>query len=98
ARFVKVPPTGKQPTPEKQERCLAELFLDYNAVGITAVCERDAYPDQVPVYKALRDSGQASMRVALSCHVDSEGDLATIQANIHRVAADPLFQKNDSLL
>ena len=98
ARFVKVPATGKQPTTEEQQRCLAELFRDYNSVGITAVCERDAYPDQVPVYKALRDSGRASMRVALSCHVDSEGDLAAIQASIRRVAADPLFQKKDSHL
>lgn len=98
ARFVKVPATGKQPTVEEQQRCLAELFRDYNSVGITAVCERDAYPDQVPVYKALRDSGRASMRVALSCHVDSEGDLAAIQASIRRIAADPLFQKKDSRL
>jgi predicted amidohydrolase YtcJ len=98
ARFVKAPATGKQPTAEEQQRCLAELFGDYNSVGITTVCERDAYPDQVPVYKALRDSGRASMRVALSCHVDSEGDLAAIQASIRRVAADPLFQKKDSRL
>src|SRR5208282_2438821 len=82
----------------EQQRCLAELFRDYNSVGITTVCERDAYPEQVAVYKALRDSGDASMRVALSCHVDSEGDLAAIQASIRRVAADPLFQKKDSLL
>jgi hypothetical protein len=38
------------------------------------------------------------MRVALSCHVDSEGDLAAIQAGIRRVAADPLFQKSDTRL
>jgi predicted amidohydrolase YtcJ len=98
ARFVKVPVTGKQPTAEDQQRCLAELFRDYNSVGITAVCERDAYPDQVPVYKALRDSGQANMRVALSCHIDTEGDLAAIQASIRQVAADPLFQHKDTLL
>jgi predicted amidohydrolase YtcJ len=98
ARFVKVPETGKKPTVEDQRHCLAELFRDYNSVGITAVCERDAYPDQVPVYKALRESGQASMRVSLSCHIDTEGDLAAIQAKIRRVAADPLFQQKDSLL
>jgi predicted amidohydrolase YtcJ len=98
ARFVKVPETGKKPTAEDQQHSLAELFRDYNSVGITAVCERDAYPDQVPVYKALRESGQASIRVSLSCHIDTEGDLAAIQANIRRVAADPLFQQKDSLL
>jgi predicted amidohydrolase YtcJ len=98
ARFAKAPATGKQPTPEEQQRCLAELFRDYNSVGITAVCERDAHPDEVAVYKALRDSGQANMRVSLSCHIDSEGDFSTIQASIRRVAAYPLFQKNDTRL
>jgi predicted amidohydrolase YtcJ len=98
ARFLKVPATGKQPGPEDQQRCLVELFRDYNSVGITAVCERDAYPDQVAIYKAARDSGHTSMRVSLSCHIDTEGDLAAIQASIRHVAADPLFQQKDSLL
>jgi predicted amidohydrolase YtcJ len=98
ARFVKVPVTGKQPTAEDQQRCLLELFQDYNSVGITAVCERDAYPDQVPIYKAVRDSGKASMRVSLSYHVDTEGELETIQSNIKKIAANPLFQRKDTLL
>ena len=98
ARFIKMPSTGKQPTRENQERCLIDLFRDYNSVGITAVCERDAYPDQVSVYRAVRDSGKANMRVSLSCHVDSDGDLAAIQDKIRQVAADPLFQRKDTLL
>lgn len=98
ARFVNVPATGKQPGGDDQQRCLIGLFRDYNSVGITAVCERDAYPEQVPVYKAVRDSGQASMRVSLSCHIDTEGDLETIRGNIQKVAANPLFQKKDTLL
>jgi predicted amidohydrolase YtcJ len=98
ARFVKVPETGKQPNSQDQQRCLLELFRDYNSVGITAVCERDAYPDQVPVYQAVRDSGRANMRVSLSCHVDTEGDLAAIEAHIRQIAANPLFQRKDSLL
>jgi predicted amidohydrolase YtcJ len=98
ARFIKVPATGKQPNSQDQQRCLVELFRDYNSVGITAVCERDVYPDQVPLYKAVRESGQASMRVSLSYHIDTEGDLGAIQDHIRKVAADPLFQKKDSLL
>ena len=98
ARFVKVPATGRTPTPEDQQRCLAELFRDYNSVGLTAVCERDAAPDQIPVYRALRDSGRSNMRVALSYHISSEGDLATIQQNIRRVAEEPLFKQKDPLL
>jgi predicted amidohydrolase YtcJ len=98
ARFVKVPLTGKQPNAQDQQRCLLDLFRDYNSVGITAVCERDAYRDQVPIYKAVRESGHANMRVALSCHIDSEGDLEAIQAAIRQLAADPLFLQKDSRL
>ena len=98
ARFLKVPQTGKQPTKQDEENCLVELFRDYNSVGITAVCERDAYPDQVPIYKAVRQSGRTSMRVSLSCHIDTEGDLEAIQNRIRQLATDPLFQKSDTLL
>ncbi|MGO9203060.1 MAG: amidohydrolase [Limisphaerales bacterium] len=98
ARFVKVPAVGRQPTPEEQERCLAELFRDYNSVGITAVCERDAYPDQIPVYQAYRQSGGATMRVALSHHLDSEGGIETIRENVRRIAGHPLFKNKDLML
>ncbi len=98
ARFVKVSTTGRQPTAEDQERCLATLFQDYNSVGITAVCERDVYPNQVPIYQALRDHGRTNLRVALSYHIDSEGELGVIQHNIRRVAAHPLFQQQDPFL
>jgi predicted amidohydrolase YtcJ len=98
ARFVKVPAVGRQPSLAEQERCLAELFRDYNAVGITAVCERDAYPEQIPVYQAYRQSGGATMRVALSHHLDSEGDLATVRENVRRIAEHPLFKNKDLML
>lgn len=47
AKFLKIPATGRQPTAQDQQRCLLDLFRDYNSVGITAVCERDAYPEQI---------------------------------------------------
>jgi len=97
-RFLKVPSTGKQPTPGDQQRCLEQLFRDYNSVGITGVCERDVYPEQVPVYQALRDSGRATVRVALSYHVGSEGDLGKIRETIQGVARHPLFANKDPML
>jgi hypothetical protein len=98
ARFLKIPTTGKQPTLPEQERCLADLFQDYNRVGITAVCDRDVYPDQVPVYQALRDHGRATVRVALSYHVDSDGDLVKVREAIQAVARHPLFKNKDPML
>jgi predicted amidohydrolase YtcJ len=97
-RFVKIPPTGKPPTAEDQQLRLAELFRDYNSVGITGVCERDAYPDRIAVYKAVRDRGVGNVRVALSYHVGYEGDVGEIQRNIRAVAEHPLFKEKDPLL
>jgi predicted amidohydrolase YtcJ len=98
ARFLKNPVTGKQPTPAEQQDCLAALFRDYSSAGITAVCERDAYPDQVPIYQGLRDSGRATVRVALSYHVDSEGDLTKVRSSIQAVSRHPLFTNKDPML
>ena len=98
ARFLKLPAAGRQPTLPDQERCLADLFHDYNSVGITAVCDRDVYPDQVPVYQALRDHGRATVRVALSYHVDSDGDLSKVREAIQAVARQPLFRNKDPML
>jgi predicted amidohydrolase YtcJ len=98
ARFLKIPPIGKQPSPEDQQRCLAQLFADYNSVGITGVCERDAYPYQLPIYQAYHDTGRASVRVALSHHVGSEGDLSKICETIEQIARHPLFTKKDPML
>lgn len=97
ARFLKVPSGGKTPTAADQQRCLAALFKDYNSVGITAVCERDVYPDQVEIYQAVRDQGSA-MRVALSYHVNSDGEWAGVRDSIQAVAQHPLFKNHDSRL
>jgi predicted amidohydrolase YtcJ len=98
ARFLNIPVTGRQPSLTDQQGCLAKLFRDYSSVGITGVCERDAYPEQVPVYQGLRDYGRATVRVALSYHIDSDGDLAKIQESIARVARHPLFMNQDPML
>ncbi len=97
ARFLKVPGSGRTPTAADQQRRLAALFKDYNSVGITAVCERDVYPEQVNIYQAVRDQGPA-MRVALSYHVTSEGEWAKVRDSIQAVAQHPLFKNHDPRL
>lgn len=96
--FLKIPATGIQPSREDQIRCLTELFQDYHAVGITTVCERDASVQEVEIYQAVRESGRSTMRVALSCNVDSKGDEKTIREAIRRVADHPLFKQKDPRL
>ncbi len=41
-RYVKSKSTGKNATDEDYYRRTLELFKDYNSVGITAICDRDA--------------------------------------------------------
>jgi predicted amidohydrolase YtcJ len=97
-RYVKVKSTARVPSLEDKARRLAELFADYNAVGLTSVCERDASPEEIEVFKELRRRGGLTVRVSVSQHIDSIGALADIEAAIRRVAADPLFRERDDWL
>ncbi len=100
ANYVKIPESGRSPaaTAEQRARRLAELLKDYNAVGITGICDRDASAAIIELYKNLRRRGELTVRTAISQHIDTLGPMADIQANIRRVAADPLFTQRDDLL
>jgi predicted amidohydrolase YtcJ len=96
SRYVKVKSSKRQPSrPEKLVR-LRELFADYNAVGLTSVCDRDASVEEIEVYEELRRSGPMTVRVSLSHHIESIGP--GVEDNIRRVAAHPLFQERDDWL
>ena len=58
------------PTAEDKAQRLSALFSDYNAVGLTSVCDRDTSPDQIETYKQLRARGELTVRVCLSHHID----------------------------
>jgi predicted amidohydrolase YtcJ len=97
-RFVKSQASGRQPTAAERAQRLIELFRDYNAVGLTSIGDRDASLEELELYKSLRTSGQLTVRVSASQHIDTFGPLPDIQANIRRVAADPLFTERDAFL
>jgi predicted amidohydrolase YtcJ len=89
-RYVKVRGSGTRPTSADQDRRLLELFRDYLASGITAICDRDASPDAIERYRKLRDAGKLPVRVVASHHVDTIGPIAEIQQKIRAVGAHPL--------
>lgn len=97
-RYVKVKSSARQPTSAERAQRLTELFADYNSVGLTSVCDRDASPEEIELYKELRQRRQLTVRVSVSQHVDSAGPLDAIQANIRQVARDPLFNDRDDWL
>lgn len=98
SRFVKPTAPARSPTPEQKAARLAELFADYNRVGLTGVGDRDAGPDDVAVYRDLWKAGRLTLRVRISKHVESLGPIDTVQAGIRDVARDPLFLTGDDWL
>lgn len=97
-RYVKYDAPTRPASLADRVRRQAELFADYNAVGLTTVCDRDAGPEQLELYQELRRTGRLSVRVQVSQHIDSLGPLDQIQDKIRRVARDPLFTERDDWL
>src|SRR5438552_8793599 len=97
-RYVKVKSSKRQPTRAEKVERLRELFADYNAVGLTSVCDRNAGSDEIETYKQLRASGSLTVRVSLSQHIDTLGPLDGVLANIRQVSQDPLFKERDDWL
>lgn len=95
---LKIKDPAPPASPEAKARRLAELFADYNSAGLTSVCDRDAKPADIDLYRELRRSGRLTVRVSVSQHVESLGPLDEIQANIRRVAQDALFKERDDWL
>jgi predicted amidohydrolase YtcJ len=97
--YVKLPSSsGKSASEEQKLERLQQLFKDYNSVGFTSICDRDADVGALALYKKLRERGALTVRVSASQHIDTLGALTNIQQNIRRVAADALFKEKDDLL
>lgn len=96
-RYVKVESSGRQPTESDRIERLHALFKDYNSVGITSICDRSTSPNSIPLYETLRDRGDLTVRLALSHHVGTTGDLGKIQETIRKIAAHPL-RRDDPML
>ncbi len=96
--YVKLPSPGKEATDSEKSQRLLQLFKDYNSVGLTSICDRDAKEDAIGLYQELRTNGALTVRLSVSHHIDTAGPLAEIQANIRRVAAHPLFREKDDFL
>src|SRR6185503_9084808 len=98
SRFVPVKASTRQATEEEKRRRLAELFRDYNSVGLTTICDRDASESAIELYKELRSRGELPVRVAVSQGVGSVGEGEKIQERIRKIGADPLFREKDDWL
>jgi predicted amidohydrolase YtcJ len=96
-RYVRSQSTGRQPTDlDRMERLLA-LFKDYNSVGLTSIVDRDASVSAIEQYRQLHDKDRLPLRIAVSQHIDTSGDIDQVRKRIRQVAENPLC-KGDSML
>jgi predicted amidohydrolase YtcJ len=89
-RYVKAKSSDRRPTEADRYRRTLELFKDYNASGLTTVCDRAAEPDAIARYQKMRDAGDLTVRLAVSVHIETIGPTETIQRHIRSVADMPL--------
>lgn len=97
-RYVKASSSRRRPSAEDRVRRLRELFADYNAVGLTSVCDRDAGLDDLETYQMLRAREELTVRVHASQHIESIGAMAAIQESIRDVSRSGLFTQRDDWL
>ncbi|MEY4939040.1 MAG: N-substituted formamide deformylase precursor, partial [Verrucomicrobiota bacterium] len=96
-RFVKSK-GGKEKSPTEADRVarLKSLFQDYNAIGLTAICDRGGSTGSLALYEKLRRQGDLTVRIASSQGVGYLGEIEKIQEQIKNVAKDPHFTNPDA--
>ncbi len=90
ARYIKEVSPDKDPSESDRDRRLLELLADYSSVGLTSIIDRDASPKAVDRYERLHSSGALPVRVAISHHIETIGDLDKVRAEIRKVASHRL--------
>jgi predicted amidohydrolase YtcJ len=96
-RFVKVVSSERKPTTEEKYSRTLELFRDYNSAGLTTVCDRDADGGWIALYKQMSEHRELPVRMRLSHHLDSLGNLESIRQHVREIAENPL-RRDDPML
>ena len=95
-RFVKSTNKSRRVTEADRVERLKALFKDYNAIGLTAICDRGGSVGSLALYEKLRASGDLTLRIAASQGVSYLGPVVKIQEQIRTVAKDPHFTQPDA--
>jgi predicted amidohydrolase YtcJ len=96
-RYVKTEPTGRRATEADRTARLAELFHDYNSVGLTTVSDRNASPSAIDRYARLLQADKLTVRMAAMHSLGTIGDIDNIKKRIKTIAAHPLRKPNPML-
>ena len=89
-RYLKKTGSGRSATRDEADERLRLLFADYNANGITGICDRSAGQDNVAAYQRLLSAEKLTVRVAASRGVGNSGPVEKLVESIKNVANEPL--------
>ena len=93
SRYLKISgAAAKSPTDADRERRLRQLLVDYNAVGLTGIIDRNADATSLRIYQSLLDRKELTVRVAVSHGVVSNGTPESLRAAVRKIAEHPLRQ------
>jgi predicted amidohydrolase YtcJ len=91
-RLIKAKSGSKGPKFDEQVDALAELFADYNRVGLTSVADRNASDGGIKIYEELKRQGRLTCRVYLYYGVNAQAPEEEALARIESAAAHPLHR------
>jgi hypothetical protein len=97
ARFIRYQPAGRRAAQEDRTERLKTLMRDYNSVGITSICDRNADDGNIEIYRKLKESGEATCRVFLNLAVNAQDPIEKIRARIEGGARSPLHRYDNML-
>ena len=98
SRYLKTKAKSRSASEAQRDERLGQLIADYNSVGITGICDRDASPGAIAQYVRLRAADALNVRVAISHGVSNSGPAEDIAQKIREIAAHPLHIKGDDRL
>lgn len=90
--ILKIKLESRPATSDQQDARLAELFADYNRVGITGVIDRSANSSSIAQYQRLLAAERLTVRVALSHFIRNTDPVDRLREAIGEVARHPLRQ------
>ena len=97
APTIDAPSAVRTPTTAETDALLAQLFADYNRVGLTTVADRGGSADGIAAYARLRERGELTVRVRVSHTLPSHPEWDRVAEAVAAVGRHPL-RREDPLL
>jgi predicted amidohydrolase YtcJ len=94
SQHVKTNSPDRSPSTEERRERLRQLLADYNSVGLTSIADRDTSPEEIDLYRGLREQGKLTCRVFCTHSVNAGAPIEEVERQIRSAAEHPLHQEN----